>query len=361
MSVILLILIVILVIANLIAFYKVERLVKINKGWFPFFHLVIWYLILWLISFFVSLFFSLTSAWFVDQSERNVLIAGWWFTNQWKINVWIIEAWQDDDTNSARKMFIQSFIFYVLSLIGMFLPLVYFTYLLTRLAWLKWYFAILWIPIINIFYYPYLFLRISKKFKKGLGSALLLLFFFIIYFPILILKNEKNYIWVDKPLNLSWKEIWIMYWIMALLFGSWIIINKSLENKYISSQADARDIVRKIAINQLSTNLERYFFDKDEIPPSLNKLTPTYISYIPKDPLTHKLYFYKRIDKEGLSNGWFILWAPMENPKNCNISAYSKQELEKIVRKSNNDVSNIKKLINKNRNYYKWCYYVITN
>jgi hypothetical protein len=34
----------------------------------------------------------------------------------------------------------------------------------------------------------------------------------------------------------------------------------------------------------------------------------------------------------------------MENPKNCNISAYSKQELEKIVRKSNNDVSNIKKL-----------------
>ena len=293
---------VILVIINLVAFYKVERLVKVNKWWFPFFHLVILYLILWLISFIVSLFFNLSLAnWFISNQHTTIWIANY-------------------DETYAKKEFIQSSVFYILSLIGIFLPLIYFTYLLTRLAWLRWYLSILWLPIINIFYYPYLFLRIAKKFKKWVGSALLLLFFEPIYFPVLILWNKENYLWVDSKVELSKKEIWITYWVMFLFLWSLFITIKSLKTKLNNTRNIAIDVAHKMNIMQISTALKQYYIDKWEYPESLNKNNLRfYISTIPKNPVTNKEYWYISLYYKWEKNNWAILYYKPNNEKKCNL------------------------------------------
>ena len=311
MDIIVLILIWVLVVFNIVAFYKVERLIKINKWWFPFFHLIIGYLLLWIVFFLVSLFFNFA-------------------------------------------------LFYVLGFVGVLLSLIYFTYLLTRLAWLRWYFTILWIiPVVNFFYYPYLYLRISKKFKKWVGSAILLFLFPAIYFPILIFKNKKDYLWVDTPVELSNKEIWIIYGIVVLLIGSFFIVGKYLENKNNSAQTIAIDVARKANLSQLSTALTMYFNDQWEYPDSLWKLSPMYLMDLPKDPVTHKDYFYKAFDVNWRANAWFLLAAKMDNPKDCNTDIYSIQKLEQIIKKISNNLQEKEKILNTNGKYHKWCYYVM--
>jgi len=316
---------VILVIVNLVAFYKVERLVKVNKWLFPFFHLIIGYLILGLVYFVVSLFFNFTSTnWLNNQLDTNRF--------EWSINtiwgnrfewdrepIWVKVAGYQNE-NYAKKEFIQNSVFYVLYLIGTFLPLIYFTYLLTRLAWLKWYLSILWLPIINIFYYPYLFLRISKKFKKWVGSALLLLFFEPIYFPVLILWNKENYLWINNNINLSKKEIGIVYWVMLLFLWSLFITTKSLKTKLNNARNRAIYVANEMNIMQISTALKQYYIDKWEYPESLNKNNLRfYISTIPKNPVTNKEYWYISLYYKWEKNNWAILYYKPNNEKKCNL------------------------------------------
>jgi len=53
----------------------------------------------------------------------------------------------------------------------------------------------------------------------------------------------------------------------------------------------------------------------------------------------------------------------MEIGKDCNLNVYSEKELENFVKKNNYELSNIKKVIDneKESNFRLWCYYVITN
>ena len=370
LSLIISLILLILVIINIIAFYKVERLVKINKWWFPFFHLVIAYLILWLVTFLVSLFFNFSfAAGFNDQGHTSLGVV--WgslsSSHMTQIGVGDYHSWM---LWNEKMEYIQSSIMYILSLIGLLIPLLYIMYLFTRLWWLKWYFSILWvIPIVNFFYYPYLYLRISKKFKKGVGSALLLLFFEPIYFPILILKDKKDYVWLDNSINITKKEIWIIYWVVLLIYTSFIVIIDLLSKKeYVSANQRAIDVARKANLSTVSTALTMYFNDQWEYPKSLwNALTPDYLMDIPTDPQTHKWYYYRPISCKWTKNAWFILATKMSNPSDCNVDIYSTKELWKLINKFENNwdtCTQIDKIIQTDlskSNFKKGCYYIQDN
>ncbi len=367
---------IVLVVINIVVFYKVERLIKINKWWFPFFHLIISYLILWVATFLVSLFFNLTSVWSTNQWDSSIWIVAWGFSNQWHTSLWVV-GWLNGTLHYSKNIFIQSSIFYVLSIIGMLMPLFYVTYLFTRLSWLRGYFSVLWIvPIVNFFYYPYLLLRISKKFKKWIGSTLLLLFFEPIYFPILILKNEKSYLWLDGNINTTKKEVWIVYWvylsILAMLVIMSIIATKKLVStqliatkKLVSTQQKAMDIAREANLSSISTALTMYFNDQWEYPKKLeNSLVPTYLMSLPIDPQTHKWYFYRSVYCKWAKNAWFVLAAKMSNPHDCNMNVYSAKKLWKLIdrlNKKGDTCTDIEKMIQTNsgnHNFKKGCYYI---
>ncbi len=133
----------------------------------------------------------------------------------------------------------------------------------------------------------------------------------------------------------------------------------------------------KANLSMISTALEMYFNDEGEYPEwdiySLKeKLVPTYLQDWPID----NIYFYAPFNKESWSsdedgggfisesnNNWYILWAQMENPDDCNIKAYSKRELEKLIK--DNDTIKIRKLLHAGNHFKdefkKWCYYVLAN
>jgi len=366
MTIFWIILLVLLVVINIVAFYKVERLIKINKWWFPFFHLVIAYLILWLVTFLVSLFFNFSfAAGFNDQGHTSLGVV--WgslsSSHMTQIGVGDYHSWM---LWNEKMEYIQSSIMYILSLIGLLIPLLYIMYLFTRLWWLKWYFSILWvIPIVNFFYYPYLYLRISKKFKKWVGSALLLFFFEPIYFPILILKDEKNYVWLDNSVSITKKELWIIYWVLLFISISFIVIDLSSKKEYVSTNQRAFDVARKANFSTISTALTMYFNDQWEYPKSLwNTLTPDYLMDIPTDPITNKWYFYRSISCKWTKNAWFVLATKMSNPSDCNVDIYSVKELWKLINKFENNWDTCTKIeltiqtdLAKH-NFKEGCYYI---
>ena len=248
----------------------------------------------------------------------------------------------------------------------MLIPLLYVTYLFTRLSWLRGYFSVLWIiPIVNFFYYPYLFLRISKKFKKWIGSTLLLLFFEPIYFPVLILKNEKSYLWLGGNIDTTKKEVWIVYWVYLSILAMLVIIHIIDTKKLVSTQQKAMDIAREANLSDISTALTMYFNDQWEYPKKLeNSLAPTYLMSLPIDPQTHKWYFYRSVYCKWSKNAWFVLAAKMSNPYDCNMNVYSAEKLWKLIDKLNkkgDTCTDIEKMIQTNsgnHNFKKGCYYI---
>jgi len=145
---------------------------------------------------------------------------------------------------------------------------------------------------------------------------------------------------------------------------------KKIDNlsEYFLSDAykNSRDIARKANLSQIGIALEMYFNDYWLYPfPEKLKLNLSqyYISVIPTDPKTKKQYFYYPLTKNWADQGWAILWAQMENPKNCNLNVTSDQELLELLKKYDYKREKINQLLDyeHKQKFNEGCYYIMIN
>ena len=149
------------------------------------------------------------------------------------------------------------------------------------------------------------------------------------------------------------KFIIIFLSIIAILSLNWCWNNK---------EEQKREETRKLNLNKVYNILYQYKANNNKYPTTLeDKVLQEYIvsKDIFKDPKTWKEYFYHSLYKNWYKNAWFIIWAQMENPKNCNSSIYSEKELKKLLKENNYISEKIQKYINKKNNLTWWCYYIV--
>jgi len=145
------------------------------------------------------------------------------------------------------------------------------------------------------------------------------------------------------------------------------IDEKQLTNSFLLSyQARAYyDVVRKANLNEIYTALILYFNDNWEFPDNnkvYSALIPAYMADLPKDPFTHKDYFYMPLSLNGANAAWAILGAKMFLPENCNTPFTSEKQVNDWIKENKFKLVNLQKKLekfkNSKSNFPKNCYYV---